>query len=237
VKNERSLTGVYVSQWNKPDFVAEKSNHIVSNGIAFGIVDRFQDFSFPTSCWLGGFLNSGRCYGGFSPGTGFTALLYSAFSALNRQFISDTGVFSPYQTGGTAYTPTKSNALPKMFSRSLTGMVTVTPLGAPLLAPTITSITSARTYPAYTSTNMEFSINFTIPSSATEIRNYQYTINGGSTWVAFETLGATNQLNSPRRIYYTNAFAGNTTYNFAIRAVNAYGAGPSSNTVSHTTGA
>jgi titin len=87
-------------------------------------------------------------------------------------------------------------------------------------APTITSITTA---------NASLSVAFNPPTSrgASAITNYQYSLDGGTTW----TTRAPTSANSPLTISGLN---NGTSYSVIIRAVNTQGAGETSNSMEAT---
>ncbi len=85
-------------------------------------------------------------------------------------------------------------------------------------APTITTITN---------TGGTATINFTAPTSngGSAITNYEYTTDGGTTWTAFSPVTTTSPVT-------VSGLTIGTTYPFQLRAVNAIGPGPASNTIS-----
>ena len=87
-------------------------------------------------------------------------------------------------------------------------------------APTITTITNN----AGTAT-----INFIDPTSngGSVITNYEYTTDGGTTWTAFSPLTTSSPVT-------VSGLTIGTIYPFQLRAVNAIGPGPASNTISTT---
>ncbi|MEY4131011.1 MAG: hypothetical protein RLZZ31_1135 [Actinomycetota bacterium] len=91
-----------------------------------------------------------------------------------------------------------------------TSTTQVTPQGPPA-APTITGITQTAT---------SLSVGFTAPSSngGSTVTNYEYTTDGGTTWVAVSPASTSSPLS-------ISGLAAGTSYSVAIRAVNAIGPG------------
>lgn len=89
---------------------------------------------------------------------------------------------------------------------------------------------------------LKIRISFRAPVSdnGTAIQDYQYSLDGGRTWAArFEDNKPPLSLLSPMIVYFWipggGALKYGTTYNIQIRAINAKGVGPASNTVVFTT--
>jgi gliding motility-associated-like protein len=87
-------------------------------------------------------------------------------------------------------------------------------------APTITSITAG---------SGSVSVNFTAPTSdgGQAITNYEYSTNGGTSWVAASPVDTTTPL-------VISGLTNGTTYSIRIRAVNSIGSGTQSNAVNGT---
>jgi hypothetical protein len=126
-------------------------------------------------------------------------------------------------TNGTAY-PIVIRAVNSVGAGTSSNQVIGIPATTPT-APTITSITSG---------NTQLSVNFTAPSSdgGSSITNYQYSTDGGTTFIAFSPSDTTSPvvittLSTNGSTPLTNG----TAYPIVIRAVNSVGAGTSSNQV------
>jgi YVTN family beta-propeller protein len=87
-------------------------------------------------------------------------------------------------------------------------------------APSITSISTA---------NAALAVNFTAPTSrgASAISNYQYSLDGGTTWTSRSPAATTSPL-------VISELTNGTEYSVIIRAVNTQGSGEASNSVSAT---
>lgn len=87
-------------------------------------------------------------------------------------------------------------------------------------APVITSITTSAT---------SLTVNYTAPTSngGSAITNYEYSLDGGTSWVTSSPVTTTSPL-------IINGLTAGTTYNVKVRAVNSIGSGIGSNLVSAT---
>ncbi len=172
----------------------------------------------PTINSISGILNSTT---GTQLSVSFSAGTDGSSPITNYQYSTDNGAtytsFSPAQTSspliisgltnGTTYT-VKIRSLQGNQTSEASNAVTGRPVALPG-APTITTITND----ANTTTGTHLSVAFTAGSAGTDATsNYQYSINGGSTWTSRSPAATTSPL-------LITGLTNGTTYSVAIRAI------------------